>query len=153
MPSQLVSDGAGVPGAQFCWTTPFTHELTAVRAHAPVPQLVGAGTYPSSFVPLQLSSTASHVVSLAAGAPGVQLSRTAPFAHVVVPVRAQAPSPHVVACDAYSSSIRPSQSSSMPSQVVEDSDGLHARHASWFWAQYVPAGHGFELHVGRHAVS
>src|SRR5256885_923430 len=104
MPSQLVSDGAGVPGAQFCWTTPFTHELTPVRAHAPRPQLVCFLMIRRPPIPTLFPYTPLFVSSLAAGAPGVQLSRTAPFAHVVVPVRAQAPSPHVVACDAYSSS-------------------------------------------------
>ena len=75
-------------------------------------------------MPLQLSSTPSHVASSEAGAPGVQLSTTAPLIQDVEPVEAHAPSPHVVGTEAYSSSVKLSQSSSAPLQRESSAAGV-----------------------------
>jgi hypothetical protein len=72
------------------------HEVMPVEAHAPTPHMVGSGTYPSSTVPSQLSSTPSQVTSDVPGVPGVQLSETWPALHEVAPVAAHAPTPQVV---------------------------------------------------------
>src|SRR6187549_2274062 len=69
-------------------------------------------------MPLQSSSTRLHTLSLAAGSPGRQESSTCPAAQLVLPVAVQAPMPQVVASALKSSSNRPSQSSSTPSQLV-----------------------------------
>ena len=41
---EIESMAAGVPAAQFCWTTPPTQDEAPVLAQAPTPQLVGAET-------------------------------------------------------------------------------------------------------------
>ena len=73
--------------------------------------------------PSQSSSTPSQVASLSAGAPAVQLSWTEPPTQEVAPVDAQAPVPQEVGCETKSSSVKPSQSSSMPSQTVSATAG------------------------------
>jgi hypothetical protein len=73
MPLQVVSLAAGVPGVQLLCSTPLTHELVPVLAHAPTPQVVVCPTYPSSAVPLQFSSIPLQVVSLGPGVPGVHV--------------------------------------------------------------------------------
>jgi len=65
---------------------------------------------------LQLLSIPSQI-SGACLSPGTQLSTTAPLTQLVAPVDAQGPWPQVVGTDWYSSSIGPSQSSSMPLQT------------------------------------
>ena len=96
MPLQMESSAAGVPGAQVSTTAPLTQEVVPVEAQAPIPQDVGVETKSSSAVPLQSSSTPSHVTSSEAGVPGVQLSTTAPARQLVEPAEAQAPVPQLV---------------------------------------------------------
>jgi hypothetical protein len=43
-PSQVASLVAGVPATQLFRTTPATHEVVPVLAHAPMPQFVAVGT-------------------------------------------------------------------------------------------------------------
>src|SRR5262245_49931081 len=64
----------------------------------------------------------SQVAPEAAGVPGVQLSVTPPPKQSATP--AHAPTPQLVATGAKSSSSRPSQSSSMLSQVASDGAGV-----------------------------
>jgi hypothetical protein len=78
IPLHVVSDGAGVPGVHEFWTVPPTHDVTPVEAQAPMPQLVGCETYPSSTWPLQLSSIPLHVVSAAPGWTAALLSSQSP---------------------------------------------------------------------------
>src|SRR5688572_31370704 len=120
MPSQLASSRAGSCSTQLSWSTPATQLVTPVAAHAPTPQLVDAATNPSSMEPSQSLSRPSQVTSAAPGVPGSQLSVSCPSSQLVAPTDPQAPSPHCVASATYSSSTKPSQSSSRPSQVVSD---------------------------------
>src|SRR5262245_33377915 len=97
MPLQLLSSAAGGSGAQVSSIVPATQIRAPTLAHAPTPQLVATGTYPSSTAPLQLSSRPSQVASLAAGGNGTQLSLRTPPEHDVQPALAHAPTPQLVA--------------------------------------------------------
>ena len=66
----------------------------------------------------------SHPKTWAAGVPGEQLSSTSPRPQLVLPVAPHAPTPQLVATDTKSSSMTPSQSSSVPSQLVSLGAGL-----------------------------
>ena len=124
MPSQVASVARGVPGVQNVDTAPATHAVVPVDAHAPTPHVAVTGTYPSSRIPLQSSSTSSHVVSLAAGVPGVHIVTGVPATQSVTPTELHAPTPHVVALEAYASSFTPLQLSSTPSQVASFGAGI-----------------------------
>jgi len=75
-------------------------------------------------MPLQSSSTPSHVASSAAGVPGVQVSPSAPPVQLVLPVEAHAPTPQDVGAGTKSSSAVPSQSSSAPLQTESSAAGV-----------------------------
>ncbi len=77
-------------------TWPLTQAFSPVEAQAPVPQVVGTGTYSSSVVPSQSSSMALQSESSAAGVPGAQVSTTWPSTQASSPVEAQAPAPQLV---------------------------------------------------------
>ena len=79
-----------------------------------------------SRVSLQVSSPLGSV-----GAPGTQLSCTVPLTHWVAPIEAQTPIPQVVGVELNSSSILPSQSLSIPSQVASLVAGVPAVQLSW----------------------
>ena len=79
---QVVSVAEGVPATQLFTTLPLTQLLVPVLPHAPTPQLVAVTTYPSSLVPLQLSSMLLQLVSVAAGVPAVQLFCSTPLTQV-----------------------------------------------------------------------
>jgi hypothetical protein len=68
-------------------------------AQAPREHVVGMLTKPSSVAPLQLLSTPSQPVSVAAGVPDVHVSITVPSTQDRVPVEAHAPIPQVVGAD------------------------------------------------------
>src|SRR5215831_4784725 len=82
-------------------------------------------TSPSSSVePSQSSSMPLQVASFPAGVPGVQLLTMVPFEQEVTPVAEQAPTPHVVGVEMKSSSVAPSQSSSIALQVASLAAGV-----------------------------
>jgi hypothetical protein len=129
-PSQVVSLGAGAPGAHESPGVPATHVVIPVEAHAPTPQEVGVAPKSSSPAPSQSSSTPSQVASLGAGVPAAHVSPGTPPVQVVIPVEAQAPTPHEVGVATNSSSAVPSQSSSRPSQIASLGAGAPGTHVS-----------------------
>ena len=118
MPSQVASSAAGVVGAQVSPSIPAAQVCTPVAAHTPTPQLVAWAAKSSSATPSQSSSRPSQMASSAAGVPGVQVISIAPPTHDSTPEAVQAPVPQVALAPTKSSSKKPSQSSSMPSQVA-----------------------------------
>jgi hypothetical protein len=80
---------------------------------------------------MTLGST-PHCTSCTSGKiPGVQESLTTPLTHEVAPSDAHAPVPQEVITEAYSSSVKPSQSSSIPSHVRSFAAGVPGVHESW----------------------
>src|SRR5690349_8587843 len=92
-------------------SAPLTQAVTPSPAHTPVPQCVTEGVKSSSTKPSQSSSYPLHRSS-SDDSPGAHVSSTVPSTQLVAPVRAQTPRPQFVMMEAYSSSTRPSQSSS-----------------------------------------
>ncbi len=99
-------------------TEPATQEVVPLSAQAPSPQLVAWPVKSSSASPSQSSSRPSQLASSAAGGVGAQSSPSTPPTQVSEPAAAHSPTPQLVAWPVKSSSATPSQSSSIPSQVL-----------------------------------
>ncbi len=137
-PSQLLSSpsqisAVGTPGVHVSTCTPAWHVNMPVLTHSPIPQFVSS-PYQDSSVPSSASeesqslSRPSH--NSAAGVPGVQVSTSVPSMHSIIPAATHSPTSQLVGVSTYSSSVIPSQSSSMPLQAESSAMGFIGSQAS-----------------------